>query len=106
MARCSARTTSDEAHQCKDTKILDDSVSGDDTCGDEPQPSGKTAPPSISSTSAPGAYAIPGIDAANYRNEHNRETPLQMEESPIDAFVADEPVAAVEWGGADQQVVE
>lgn len=111
MARCSDRTTSDEVQQCKDTKIVGDSVSGDDTCGVAPQSSGKTPPLSISSDSAPGAYFIPGIGAStideeNYRNNGSRNMLVQVEENPIDAFVADEPIAAVAWGGADRQIEE
>ena len=109
MASSSVCTTSDEAQQCNDTKILDDSVSGDDAVGGDPQLSEKTAPPSISSTSAPGAYRIPGIGAStideeNVHNSNSRDLHVQVEENPIDAFVADEPVAAVAWGGADQQI--
>ena len=106
----SVRTTSHEAEQYKDGKILDDAASGACASGvsNDPQPSAKTAPPSLSSASVPGAYAIPGISARDEdgRNDNNRDLPIQVEENPIDAYVADEPVTAVAWGSADQQIDE
>ena len=104
------RITSHEAQQYKLGKILDDAASGAYASGvsNDPQPSGKTAPPSLSSASAPGAYAIPGISAREEdgRNDNNQDSPVQVEEIPIDAFVADEPVAALAWDSVDQQIDE
>ena len=111
MVRCSDRTTRHYVEQYKDTTMLDGAASSVCASGvsKDPQPSGKTAPPSISSASAPGAYPISGIGASTIdeedgRNDINQDLPVQVEEIPIDAFVADEPVAAVAWDVADQQI--